>query len=251
MSRQRGMQTAQYVYNRLVQQGIHPTYAAATVGHLVEETGWFAPDVIAGKRRGDQGTAAYLAQWRGDRLRNLERFARQRGRPIDLDTQIDFLVHEGASGLDSGAARWYREATSGRGNLRDAVASFAHFERPAGYNARNPFGIKTFNQRFNHANAVAGMVQGAGPGVGASVPEYLQNMAGDPGAAYPPAPFGGQVGGQSNVGNYTAPSLSVNYGAYGIETPNLNRQLMTPNTLYTGMQYTRAFANDPYLEGQA
>ena len=265
MAPQRGREAANFVFNRMVQQGIHPTYAAAAVGHLVEETGWFAPDVIAGKRRGDQGTAAYLAQWRGPRLRNLENFARQQGRPIDLATQVDFLIHEGKANLDHGAARWYQEATSGRGNLQDAVASFAHFERPAGYNERNPRGIKTFNKRLQHANAVSQLVGSAGPGVGAEMPSYLQGVAGVPGQPTVPrggnvrsgdlfssiaSGQGGNVGGLSNTGNYTAPSLAIDYGEYGIETPDLSGPL-TPQTLYNGMPYVSAFANDPYLEGRA
>lgn len=256
MANPNGRAAAQFIFNRMVQQGIHPTYATAAVGHLIEETGWFAPDVIAGKRRGDQGTAAYLAQWRGERLANLQRFARQQGRPLDLATQVDFLIHEGRSGLDSGAARWYREATQGRGNLQDAVASFAHFERPAGYNARNPYGIKTFNQRLRHANSVSQLVGGAAPGMGAQVPEYLRNVAGDPNERLTPM-FGGSQGNvqgnvsnMANVGNYTAPSLDIDYGVYGIETPDLSRQNpMTQSTFYTGLPYVRAFANDPYLQG--
>lgn len=151
------LQTSQYVIQRLIAHGIDPMYATAVAGHLIEESGGFDPRVIAGERRGDGGSAGYIAQWRGERLANLEAFARSQGRPLDLDTQIDFLVYEGRSGLDAGAARWYKQAVSGQGNLADAVAAFAHFERPQGYTSDNPYGIATFEKRLGHANNVAGM----------------------------------------------------------------------------------------------
>ena len=151
------LQTSQYVIQRLIAHGISPMYATAVAGHLIEESGGFDPRVIAGERRGDGGTAGYIAQWRGERLANLEAFARSQGRPLDLDTQIDFLVYEGRSGLDAGAARWYKQAVSGQGNLADAVAAFAHFERPQGYTSNNPYGIATFEKRLGHASNVAGL----------------------------------------------------------------------------------------------
>lgn len=261
-----GQQAAQFVYQRLVSKGISPPYAAAAVGHLIEETGWFAPDVISGNRRGDSGTAAFLAQWRGPRLANLVRYARENNRPLDLATQVDFIVHEGEAGLDAGASRWLREARAGRGNLADGVAAFAHYERPAGYTAQNPGRIKTFDKRFSHANTVAQMVGGAGgPAGGFEMPEYLRGVAGDASAApqqasailgRSPADFLNSFGGPdpTRVGNvgvvsntgYNPPSLDIDYGTYGIKTPDLSRGV-TPN----GQQYVRAFSDDPYLEGRA
>lgn len=256
MATANGRAAAQFAYQRLLSHGVSPAYAAAAVGHLIEESGWFSPDVIAGNRRGDRGTAAYVAQWRGDRLANLQRFARSQNRPIDLATQIDFIVHEGDAGLDSGAQRWLAEARSGRGGLQDGVAAFAHFERPAGYNVRNPRQIATFGKRLEHANAVAGLVGGAAPGVGAEMPEYLRNVAGTPGSPQQAQPYqtpGGQqvptTSRLSNVG-FDTPNLSIDYGAYGIETPSLTNGGMSQSTAYNGMPYTRAFGNDPYLEGQ-
>ena len=219
---ERGIEAARYAYRRLIGQGIHPTYAAAAVGHLVEESGWFSPDVIAGKRRGDSGTAAYVAQWRAERLRNLENFAAAQGRPLDFDTQLDFIVHEGRAGLDPGAARWYREATSGAGNLNDAVAAFAHYERPAGYSSKNPYGIKTFNTRLSHASKVAGLAGGE-----AVMPADLSGAYGIPGAGGAPLAVGG----------YATPSAQP----YAL-----------PSTLpvrATSLPYSVAFQNDPYLEG--
>ena len=219
-----GMNAARYAYQRLVSQGIHPTYAAAAVGHLVEESGWFSPDVIAGKRRGDSGSAAYAAQWRAERLRNLENFAASQGRPLDLDTQLDFIVHEGKTGLDAGAARWYREAVQGQGNLNDAVAAFAHFERPAGYSSKNPYGISTFNTRLAHASKVASF---AGDGE-AMLPGSLDGVYGVPGSLPSPDP------------SQSATAVSAYpYGFAPSATPRA-----------TNLPYTVAFQNDPYLEGK-
>lgn len=251
MASANGRAAAQFAYQRLISHGVSPAYAAAAVGHLIEESGWFSPDVIAGNRRGDQGTAGFVAQWRGERLANLQRFAQAQRRPLDLATQIDFIVHEGEAGLDQGAQRWLAEARSGRGGLQDGVAAFAHFERPAGYKANAPHQIATFGKRLQHANAVAGLVGGAAPGVGAELPEYLRNVAGSPDAPQQgqqvQAPSTSRLG---NVG-FDTPNLTIDYGTYGIETPNLANGGMSQATAYNGRQYSRAFANDPYLEGQS
>ena len=223
-----GLNAAKYAYQRLVGQGIHPTYAAAAVGHLVEESGWFSPDVIAGKRRGDSGSAAYAAQWRAERLRNLENFAASQGRPLDLDTQLDFIVHEGKAGLDAGAARWYKEATAGQGNMNDAVAAFAHFERPQGYSSKNPYGIKTFNTRLSHAMKIAGAT---GNGEAVNMPGSLSGVFGVPGSM--PAPSPGQT--QAAADGYH----------YGF-TPAAS----SAPARATSLPYSVAFQNDPYLEGK-
>lgn len=195
----------------MVAQGISPVYATAAVGHLIEESGGFDPRVISGERRGDSGTAAYIAQWRGERLANLEAFARSQGRPLDLDTQIDFLIHEGRSGLDAGAARWYKQAVEGRGNLADATAAFAHFERPQGYTSNNPYGIATFEKRLNHANSVAGAFGSADPSVMGT------NMA--------------PVGQPSNPGLVT-PNFGGGEPVYGLDpfTPIQGGAAANPNT---------------------
>lgn len=80
-----------YTYNRLIGEGIPPHVAAGIVGNLDVESG-FSDDVISFQRRGDQGTAYGIAQWRLDRKDNLLKFAGDRA--STLDGQIDFLVHE-------------------------------------------------------------------------------------------------------------------------------------------------------------
>jgi hypothetical protein len=68
--------------------------AAGIVGNLIVESGGFDPNVIAGKRRGDQGKAFGVAQWHPDRQAN---FQKAFGRPIQgssLDDQLRFIDWE-------------------------------------------------------------------------------------------------------------------------------------------------------------
>ena len=76
-------------YNYLINKhGIKPHIAAGIVGNLMKES----YRDIRPTASGDKGTAFGIAQWRLDRRRNLEEFA---GENInDLNTQLDFLVHE-------------------------------------------------------------------------------------------------------------------------------------------------------------
>lgn len=154
MNAQQRVQTA---YAHLINRGLEPMKAAAIVGHLIEESGAFDPNVISGERRGDNGTAAYAPQLRGDRLQNYERYVAERGLNAgDLGNQLDFVLHEGRSGLDAGAARAMKQLDSST-NLRDATAAFSHYERPAGYTLKNPYGIDTFDKRLGHAQKTYGM----------------------------------------------------------------------------------------------
>lgn len=80
-----------YTYNRLIDEEFPPHVAAGIVGNLDVESG-FSDDVINFERRGDQGTAYGLAQWRLDRKDGLFEFAGDRA--STLDGQIDYLIHE-------------------------------------------------------------------------------------------------------------------------------------------------------------
>lgn len=86
-----GRQRAIYARDYLVRKGIPAPAASGIVGNLWVETGGFDPRVLSGARRGDQGSAAYAAQWRGQRLRNLHKFA---GDNPSFDRQLDFIVEE-------------------------------------------------------------------------------------------------------------------------------------------------------------
>jgi hypothetical protein len=80
---------AKKAYNYYLNRGVKPNVAAGIVGNLYKESG-LNPMAV-----GDKGTAFGVAQWRGDRLSNLKKYASNRGRShSDLDTQLDFILDE-------------------------------------------------------------------------------------------------------------------------------------------------------------
>ena len=80
---------AKKAYNYYLNRGVKPNVAAGIVGNLYKESG-LNPNAV-----GDNGTAYGVAQWRGDRLSNLKKYASNRGRShSDLDTQLDFILDE-------------------------------------------------------------------------------------------------------------------------------------------------------------
>lgn len=130
--------TPGYAFDYLTKKReLHPFAAAGLVDNLEYESG-FAPDVLNGQKRGDNGTAGYGFQWRGKRLRNFENYAAQRGHaPGTLphfDAQLDFALEEmnpNSPYADSIAAA-NRNAILNPASRRDGAIAFAtHFERPA------------------------------------------------------------------------------------------------------------------------
>ena len=79
-----------YVFGRLIEKGMTPTEAAGFVGNFIVESGAsLNPQAV-----GDGGNALGIAQW-NDRGPALREFAAKRGKDWhDLDTQIDYLMHE-------------------------------------------------------------------------------------------------------------------------------------------------------------
>lgn len=138
---------AAYARDYLVEKhGFSPIAAAAVAGHGMQESAYNLEAI------GDNGTAYGVFQWRDDRLANLKKFAAGRGGDWkDLDTQLDFAVHElGTS--ERTAAQALASATT----LDDAVAAFMHFERPRGWSLANPRGGHGFANRLAYAKGLAG-----------------------------------------------------------------------------------------------
>lgn len=80
---------AKKAYNYYLNRGVKPNVAAGIVGNLYKESG-LNPMAV-----GDKGTAFGVAQWRGNRLSNLKKYANSRGRSYtDLNTQLDFILDE-------------------------------------------------------------------------------------------------------------------------------------------------------------
>jgi hypothetical protein len=89
---------------------------------MVESAG-FDPNVITGKRLGDNNQAFGLAQWHPDRQAGFFQFAKGKN-PYSIDTQLDYILHE--AGLRGDLQRISQAKTS-----EEAAYLFAkNYERP-------------------------------------------------------------------------------------------------------------------------
>lgn len=150
------------VYQFLQTLGFSPTEAAGITGNLAVETGNFDPSVISFDRRGDNGTAYGMMQWRGDRFQNLLDFSREVNRdPRDWRTQLMFVRAEMMPGkyADSGSRLAFQQLNRAR-NPVEAAAAFVHAERPAGYSRDNPQAAMHFSRRAREAAQVYGSSSG-------------------------------------------------------------------------------------------
>lgn len=79
-----------YIYNRLTSEyDIPPMQAAAIVANLTHESG------LRTGALGDSGASYGLQQWRDERRKNLNQFAKERGHvEPTIDDQIDYLMYE-------------------------------------------------------------------------------------------------------------------------------------------------------------
>lgn len=142
--------TIQQVTSYLQSLGFNPIQAAGIAGNLSVETGNFDPNVINGRRRGDNGTAFGMMQWRGPRQTNFMRFAKELGEdPYNWQTQLKFVKAEMVPGryADSGSIRAMRQLQGAR-TVLDATKAFVHAERPQGYTVANPERSMHFRERF-------------------------------------------------------------------------------------------------------
>ena len=106
----------------LVQRGMPQHIAEGFALNAGDESG-FNPTAV-----GDNGNAFGIFQWNGERMRNLQKFAREGKKDISaLDTQLDFVMHENAT-YEAGA--WKRiSRTTTRGEAAAAIVNL--WERPA------------------------------------------------------------------------------------------------------------------------
>lgn len=137
---------ASIAYQFFVDQGLTTHQAAGIVGNLMQESG----SQLDPKAVGDKGTAFGIAQWREDRHRALQNFARvQGGDWKDLTVQLNFLKHEATQ--DGTWAKVQQTKT-----VEDATAAFIGFERPRGWTAENPKGGDAWDRRLSFAETLAG-----------------------------------------------------------------------------------------------
>lgn len=114
---------AQHIMSRLVGVGYTPEQAAGIVGNLIQESNL---DTYARSKDGHNSVG--IGQWTDDREQALYAFAASAGRdPYDLETQIDFLIHE----LQTSEAYANRRLLENSSTPSEAAMIFGReFERP-------------------------------------------------------------------------------------------------------------------------
>lgn len=135
------------VYERLVAKGWTPAQAAGIVGNLQQESG----PGLSLKAVGDGGTAFGIAQWRHERLTNLQRFAK--ANKMDwrsVEAQADFIDFELKT-----SERQVGEALKNAKTADEAAHAFISFERPAGWTPQNPAGGHGYRNRVRNAMRLA------------------------------------------------------------------------------------------------
>ncbi len=121
--------------------GFSAAQAAAFAGHGMQESAFNIAAV------GDNGTARGIMQWRGDRLEALRRYAASAGRNVDdLETQLDFAVHELRGSEKTSGDAFFASST-----VEDAVTALMGYERPVGWTADNPRAGHGYENRLSYA----------------------------------------------------------------------------------------------------
>lgn len=178
--------TAEEVIQGLVARGLPLPVAQGVAANMSVESAGFQTDIneIAPVVPGSRGGFG-LNQWTGPRRRQFEAYARARGvSPSDLDTQLDFTLHE-LSTTEQNAMR----ALSGASDARSAAQIYSDkFLRP---------GIKNTERRLQEADRLSGVVpqeqRQTQPAPRISLPEWQANKL-------DPAQFTRPVNQMANVG---------------------------------------------------
>lgn len=141
-----------YAFDYFKKEGLNDVQAAAAVGNLAQESG------IRALNYGDRDSTG-AAQWRTDRRRGLNNWAKANGRnPNDLDTQLSYVVKEGHDRGDFQRIAGYKD-------VRQATIDFGRrYERPSEKHAN-------WDNRVRHASSVLKMAYGG------SIP-YSQSTGG-------------------------------------------------------------------------
>ena len=170
-------ETAKKVWDYLKQKGFTDEAAAGIMGNLQQESGMNASSHQKG------GPAKGLCQWEGGRWTNLQKFAQQRGKSEwDLDTQLDFMLHE-LDGGDATTASQLKKKCGGLEGLKkltnvgQAADAFEQsFERA---------GKPMMEKRYAYANDYYSSLKGSSPSyASSSIPTSALNAANQQGTAY-------------------------------------------------------------------
>lgn len=148
---------AEQAFGYLTSKGVPSHVAAGIIGNLAHESANFHPDVMSGKRAGDNGTAKYAGQWRAERLDNLEALARARNETVpSLETQLDFIAMEFDKNSPFADPQSVKnvKAVFGAPNVQAATRAFAqHYERPhvdyAHMDRREAAAVKTYESHLS------------------------------------------------------------------------------------------------------
>ncbi|WP_159585914.1 phage tail tip lysozyme [Chelativorans xinjiangense] len=128
-------------------RGYSKVQAAGIVGNLIAESNLRPSGAV-----GDGGTAFGIAQWRGERLNRLKRYAASNNLDWqDFETQLAFVDVELQS-QETAAFRALKDAKT----VDEATAAFIGYERPAGWTSKNPRGGHNYSGRLNFAARAAG-----------------------------------------------------------------------------------------------
>lgn len=104
-----------------INKGLSTYAAAGIVGNLMQESR-LKTDAV-----GDNGSAYGIAQWRLDRRKGLEKFAKDRGTDIsDFDTQLEYVWHE----LNTGYKSTLDKLLSSNDVDQATSVFMQHYERP-------------------------------------------------------------------------------------------------------------------------
>lgn len=147
-----GRGNSEKIWNYFKKQGFSDAGTAGIMANLYHESG-YKPE----QKQLGGGPGRGLAQWERDRFTALQNFARDRSKPwTDMQTQLDFLMHEMKTNHDASFIEYFKNSTS----AYDSAAKFENvFERPKyNHNAQRGATAKDiFSQRdkFNAPSAAS------------------------------------------------------------------------------------------------
>jgi len=151
----------------LIERGYSPVQAAALAGHVLQESGGDPTNV------NPKEDAHGLLQWRLDRWKSLQDFAKERGTaPTDPQLQLDFIGRE-LGGSEAKAGAGFRAAT----DLPSASAALKPYIR---------FGDNSDQARLNNARGLFGQAPQSAPAPASAASPSPQVAPGVPGTS--PAP---------------------------------------------------------------
>ncbi|PDS75432.1 phage tail tip lysozyme [Rhizobium sp. L43] len=222
-------QNAQYAYRYLQDKyRLSPAQSAGVVGNLYGESSLNTGAINRGDGR-DGSNSIGIAQWNGDRARNLRGFGGDNYN--NLDTQLDFVMHElqgsGGNGGGSESAAWKRLQAAQ--DVPSATQAFIGYERPQGWSADNPTGGHNYSGRLGYAGQLFGMT----PEQIAAAQPTSAPIAADAVTASTGAP--------SATASAPAATADASKGLLGIDIPGLTGNKGLPGLL----QFSQMAMNQP------